>query len=90
MGLGRREGSAIPAARHSPSLTPQEAGVPETSLGEIRRKDQQTGWSQGCMKMSPREAGIGQAAIIKTLIGSQYGQRKQLQGLKPSPDTGGQ
>ena len=36
------------------------------------------------MKMSPREAGTGQAAIIKTLIGSQYGQRKQLQGSDPA------
>lgn len=90
MGLGKGEGSAIPTAQHSPSLTPQKAGVPETSLGEIMRKDQETGRSQGYMKMSPREAGTGQAAIIKTLIGSQYGQRKQLQGLKSSPDTGGQ
>lgn len=37
-GLGRREGSAIPTAQHSPSLTPEKA-VPETSLGEIMRKD---------------------------------------------------
>ena len=36
------------------------------------------------MKMSPREAGTGQAAIIKTLIGSRYGQKKQLQGSDPA------
>ena len=42
------------------------------------------------MKMSPQEAGTGQAAVIKTLIGGQCGQRRQLPGLRPHPHTGGQ